>query len=705
MRLLFFCRTAWRKLCRDGQGALPRKEKRHFDRTRARYLVERANANVSHNLDTYALNRLFTDDFFSDTDMDTFLEGLPRYIHSHYTVTEELSGVLTAPYILQRIKEHLLTCVTTTGLSEQARIKRVSTCVEYLQVILHLRTSAEHLENLDDESLRAYLQSIVDSLNSLCEKPTEIMDLRPFCVRALVFQGILTKCLELARVGLPNIKVPSHFLPIFTFFSPIITWQEQQAPAEVSNEKEFFDEDTKWRVLLHDGPFTNLMLLARAIISHDHLDPDPASLSMCWKTLDILRSGLQVNRADISGSSLALFNQIHTKTRRRVESGELGFSVIPLLEILDAVDGGRRLSIVFQDHPNYHALVFGMDHLRNPELFRAFANCLPQFVANHPADVVIAFMEDLVLCDHLWISLQVHLLDSLRPDSFTPAMIRAFDTCCTVIDIAFLALEGSQKVDLRTPDFGSLAHYFEVYVTDCFRGMFIERAIGFRVCLLKARFCNAILAQFLDDIGREGTVVFRSHWDVGLLAGVFYSLGLGDEVEFWKLSVDGGPNGEELTTNTYTTLGVAERDGPLLNFCRLVRLGMMAVPFEGSGLVETDFEKLLHLMQKMTEDSRLPLVHASTSATVWEELHQLTDEVAGIYERSNSEDRPHMAALWVKINEVLLRCPLSSHEHLPIDGVQAQASGTSAIVQLIPPSRGLLIPEIEADSGGTVFRL
>ena len=593
-----------------------------------------------------------------------------------------------------------MTCVTTAGLSEQARIKRVSKCVGHLQkVILHLRTIAE---NPDDESLRAYLQSIVDSLNSLCDKSTLFMDLRAFCVRALVLQGILTRCLEPMRVGSPDIEVPSPFLPIFTFFSPIIGWQEHQAPAEVSDEE-------KWRVLLHDGPFINLTLLAKAILVHDHLDADPASLSMCWKTLDILRSGFQIHRAVISDSSLALFDEIHTETRRRVGSEELGFSVIPLLESLDAVDGGRRLSIVFQDHPKYHELVFGKDHLRNPDLFRAFANCLPRFVNEHTAEESKGFMEVLVLHDHLWISLLVHLLNSLRPDSFTPAMIHVFETCCTVIDTAFVALEGSQKVDLRTPDFGSLVHYFEVYVTDCFRCMFIERAIGFRVGLIKARFCNAILAQSLDEFGRKGTVVFRSHWDVASLARVFHSLGVGDEVEFWKLSVDGGPNGEVLMANTYATLEVAERDGPLLNFCRLVRLGMMAVPFEGSGLEKGDFEKLLHLMQKMTEDSPLLLVHASTSVTVWEELHRLRDEVTDIHETSRNEDGPwdgpDMGALLKMIDCVHRRCTLSSHEHLRIDSVQAQASGTSAVVQPNPPSRELLISEIEVGSGGTVFHL
>lgn len=52
--LLYFCRTAWRRLF-YGQGALPRKEERHFDETR--YLVEQANARAPY-LDPYAMKWL-----------------------------------------------------------------------------------------------------------------------------------------------------------------------------------------------------------------------------------------------------------------------------------------------------------------------------------------------------------------------------------------------------------------------------------------------------------------------------------------------------------------------------------------------------------------------------------------------------------------------------------------------------------------------
>src|SRR6266404_7498458 len=75
-------------------------------------------------IDPYALKWLFTDNDFVDTDMDQFLEGLPGYVHSYFTVEEDLPKVLTAPYFLRRIREHLMSCATATELSEQARIKR-----------------------------------------------------------------------------------------------------------------------------------------------------------------------------------------------------------------------------------------------------------------------------------------------------------------------------------------------------------------------------------------------------------------------------------------------------------------------------------------------------------------------------------------------------------------------------------------------------
>ena len=703
--LLSFCRTTWRMLCRGQNGTFPRREERHFNKRS--YLMEQADARAA-DLDSYAIKWLFTKDDFDDANMDKILEAFPGYLHSRITIREALAEVLTSSHILRRIRAHLLTCATESGLSEEARVKRVSACVNSLRVIVQLRANTES----EEQSLTEEIQSIVDDFNRSCGEPVEKRDIRVFCARALAFQDFLTKylepsepSLEPAREGSPDVKVPGHLMPLYTFFSSSVNMSQrlQQALTGVSDEKELSfeipDKGKMSQTLLHDGLLINLTLLAKAILSYE--DIDPLRLSMCWKTLDILRSGFRITRVDVSPPSLAFFNEIHEQTRKRVESEEQGFSVVPLLEILDAVDGGRRLSIVFQDHSRHRNkadLVFGKDHLRNPDLFWAFANCLPQFVSEHP-EKSFELMEGLVCYDNLWISLQVHLSNSLRPNNFIVTMMRTFDNCCTVIDAAFVSLENSQKVDWRAPEFGSLAHHFDSYVTDCFQGMFIERAIAFRVGLIKARFCRAVLAQFLDEFRGKGAVIFRSHWDVAALARIFYSLGVGDDadVEFWTPFVDGGPIGDVLMAKTYTMLDMAERDGPLLTFCKLGQLGMMAVPFEGSGLTETDFGKLLDLLQTMADDKRLPLTRAA-SIRVWEELRQLRDEVAErinnedevidiIYERSRNlkVDRANMNALLEKIDLVYHHRPSSAQEPPPVGHAQTQAL---PVVQPDSTSRG-----------------
>ena len=147
--------------------------------TKTTFFVKEAKKEAAQ-LDSRAMDWLFTEDDFSDIDMDKFLEGLPGYIHSRITevAKEDLPEVLTAPHILERIREHLLTCVRATNLSEEARVKRVSTCVESLRVILLLRTSAERLNYPNEEkSLGNFMQKIVKNFDTLCGRPKKKRDL------------------------------------------------------------------------------------------------------------------------------------------------------------------------------------------------------------------------------------------------------------------------------------------------------------------------------------------------------------------------------------------------------------------------------------------------------------------------------------------------------------------------------------------------
>ncbi|KAI9440907.1 hypothetical protein H4582DRAFT_2074701 [Lactarius indigo] len=656
-RLLFFPgRVVWWCLRRSPKGRFPGRKDLHFNKSH--FLVDEANKtwNAEH-LDPCAMEWLFTDNDFSDTDMDRFLLGLPGYIHSDFTVAEALPKVLTAPYILRRTREHLLACASATELSEETRLKRVSACVESLWAIFQHQTNAEHPENLEEEEpLPEYMQSIVDGFNR-CDK---VVGLRGFCVRALAFQGFLTKFLEQAEDGLPNIKFPTHFIPLYMFFSSWDHTKRQDTVPPPDRDREM------WRAVLHDDPLINLTLLARAILSQGDADSfDPLNVP-----------------------SLALFNEVHKQTLTRVEdqADEPSLSLSPLLEALDAVAGGLRLCMVFRHHPRYPCktdLIFGKDRLRNPDLFRVFASCLPEFVAKNP-EKSVRLMEGLVCYDGLWTILQVHLRNCLQSNTSIPDKLRVFDRCCTVIDVAFALLDNSPNVDWRAPELGSLAHYFELFVTDCFEGVFIERSMAFRVGLIKARFCKAALAQFLDEFHRKGTVVFRSQWDVAFLARVFYSLGVGtdEDVEFWKSFVDGGPIGAEFMTKAHATLEMAARDGPLLNFCKLGHLGVMAVPFEGSSLQDIDFTKLLDLLQKLMEHPRLTLA----SAPVWKELRRLQLEIEDARSMGSDEDKTKMQALLVKIDAVYKLRLSSTQEHYPRDDVQSPSFRNSPVVQPNPPS-------------------
>jgi hypothetical protein len=120
----------------------------------------------------YAMKWLFTEDDFSDNDMDKFLEGLPGYISSHHTQKGPLNNYLTAEYILKRTKEHFMTCATSE-LSEDATISRVSCCINSLRLIFqHSIKSAETASEPDKEELKVqrmqktYVTEIFDDIKT-----------------------------------------------------------------------------------------------------------------------------------------------------------------------------------------------------------------------------------------------------------------------------------------------------------------------------------------------------------------------------------------------------------------------------------------------------------------------------------------------------------------------------------------------------------
>lgn len=385
-----------------------------------------------------------------------------------------------------------------------------------------------------------------------------------------------------------------------------------------------------WISLLHDGRLANLTRLARAIRDQEHVPP--SVLSFCWKILDILLTQLGTIDSDKPTRAQSDFDGLHDYTRTYVHGEEMGFRLMPLLEILDTVARGRRLLMVFSSRPKYYSratVVFGREYLRNDDLLEAFAHCLPDFIANNPPDVCKDLMEKVVRDDDLWSNLQMILWITQRSISPTSDKFRVFECCCNVLDIAFSVLEDSRKVDWRAPEFGSLWQHFESFITHSFESAFMSRATSFRIGIIKARFCKILLAQFWDDTIRKKVLSFRSQWNVASLAKLIHHLGLRHETredaEFWKAYFNGGHIGAEFTAKALKMVKIVSSDGPLSIFCQLGHLVTSTIPSHHSGLKRKDIEKVLELQDKLMADQQLPLNGASDS--VWGDLNRLREQV------------------------------------------------------------------------------
>ncbi|KAI0286172.1 hypothetical protein BC826DRAFT_1050040 [Russula brevipes] len=245
----------------------------------------------------------------------------------------------------------------------------------------------------------------------------------------------------------------------------------------------------------------------------------------------------------------------------------------------------------------------------------------------------------MVCDDDLWMSLKVNLWNARRSDGPNPDQFRTFEDCCTVLDVAFSALEDSSKVDWRAPEFGSLTQHFELFITHCFQSTFMLRTTSFRLGMIKARFCKALLSQFRHDVDREAGLVFRSQWDVASLARLFW---------------------------------------PLLIICKLAQLVINAVPLGGSSLGTKDIERVRKLQENIVKNKRLPLTRASHK--VWGELDQLRNQVNNLCGKNTGDDGETLQRLLGTIDDVRDVRTSQSNERSPGEHAEVQGSMPSAAV-------------------------
>ena len=584
-----------------------------------------------------------------------------------------------------------MTCATSVELSDDASITRVLSCARALLGIF--RYSRDRKEGFPDklkkesELQKHYIQDLIYGLQKLCHGWDPTIALRSSCIRALAVQGLLSLAPQQDGTtdGLP---FDPSLIPIYEFLFPFDKTDviRQQIDHGIGQSNE--ESGRLWKNFMHDGPLVNLTKLAQAILRGEYASPE--SLSICWKTLEKLLEQLGAINPDSANLTPAQidFDKLCESTRAHVRDGEQGIRVTRLLEILDIVARGRRLLMVFSPHIKYHnrAVVFGKEYLRNGDLLKAIAGSLPHFISDCPPEVCREFMEKVIRHDDLWTSLQVNIWNAQRSDNPIPDKLRVFESCCTIIDLALSVLEGSQEVDWHSPEFGSMVQHFELFITHHFQGAFMGRATSFRIGVIRARYCNAILAQFLNDLDREGTLPYWSQCDFASLARLVFTLRLRDEddPEFWNSYISGG-HVEGLEAGSAEKadkiMKLAERDGPLLIFCHLGRLALAAVLRKHPGLDLKDMENVLKLQEKVIENARLPLNRASYA--VWEEVCRLRGQIKDICRKSSGMDREILLQMHLTIDDAF-----NSSEEGPSSSELAREQGQNILVVVDPTSLG-----------------
>ena len=681
-------------------------------------------------LEPYAMKWLFTEDDFSDRDMDKFLKGLPGYISSSHTKMGHLDGYLTADHILRRVKHHFMTCATSVELSDETIINRVSLSVEGLRLIfqqcLKPRQGTSVPDKLEEklQLQQTYIQGLIDDFQTLCGVDDPRMALRASCVKGLAVQGLLSRLVysdEFEKGTIPSRQFPVSLIPLYEFFFPndntniVQRLSDGEAPSSLENAK-------MWTSFLQDGPLANLTMLAQAVLCRKRAvlageqpvfvgeqAPSP-TLSFCWTTLEILLMQLGTIHSEGLTRAQSDFDNLCAKTRMYVHAEERGLRVTqltPLLEILNIISRGRRLLMVFSGYPKYHNradIVFGREYLQNNDLLVAFAHCLPDFIARNPPELGRAFMEDVVNRDGLWTILLMGLSNNDRSDSSISYKLRVVESCVTVLDVVFLTLENSPRMNWRAPDLGSLLQHLELFMTYYFRGALLGRVISFRAGIIKARFCKALLAQLKDEIDREGAVCLQSRWDLASLVNLIFSLGLRDkeDAKFWNSYIKGGRNGVDFTTKLLELIDITTRNGPLVIFCQLVHLVVIAVALDQCRLTLKDIEEVWELQRKLIEDQRLPLYLASD--TVWEELGWLREQINDLCCRNVGKDREILQPLLGTIDNIYYLHVSGSKDDMERESAEEQgfkARGAVDPTSSSRKSRGIS-NRYSFDSGATV---
>ncbi|KAI0262551.1 hypothetical protein BC834DRAFT_971921 [Gloeopeniophorella convolvens] len=490
-----------------------------------------------------------------------------------------------------------------------------------------------------------------------CGSPDPTVALRASCVMGLAIQGFLA---SLARSDPQDTDVrtfPGYLLPLYYTIqswktSDVSRWSYVSIiPASTIHPPP--SDQEMWSDLLYDAPLINLAVLANAVLSRS--SAQEVHLTMPWKTLEALLKAFDIVQVRASPETQSRFHDVHGRVRSSINRHEGGRIIVPLLDTLDIVARGLRLSEVFASVPGTRLLrsqveiLFGRDQLRNHDLLEAFVSHLPGYIASTPPDVSRALMERIVNEDQLWEKLHVNLSKCFLPTIPFSEKMRIVKMFHDLLDELFVLLEGSPNIDWHAPEFDLLIGHLSRYDREVARGMLVDRSLVFRDDFFTAQFCHASLAQFAVLASRGDPLTMYS---IGSLIRIFVDLEAGEEeeVRFWGSRRSQGVNGPELRMKAEKMVISLLRNGPLSNFYRLGMLSFDMVQDETGDSVSENVKKTWKLLEKIIDSTLMPM--GGASPRLWFHFDHFRDTVRNAATVASARGVKHLLPLLEMVNRV-----------------------------------------------------
>jgi Family of unknown function (DUF6535) len=584
----------------------------HVDRARAlmREIQKRASE-----LDRSAMHWLLQE--LDEDDMDTFLSGLPGYLHSPLTNRKFVVEGLVEDGVPGRIREHITTCLRSAELSQEESMSRASTCINSLRLISETASeTAIRRPSLESDDI----EEIMEYLEPLCYNPSTA--LRASCIRGLVIREFLIPLVDLDARKLQT-KLPDYMIPLHKVISvwkttEITQWSHIAGISTATSHPLPSDsEQDTWQVV-YDGPLINLAVLAYAVLSR--ADEGDVNFDMAWKTLETLLKSLGLAQVRASPLARARFEEVLHKARHWVSGYDGGVTPIsPLLRTLDIVIRGLRLAEAFAYTPNpmlprkQIEVIFGPEQLQNTELLEAFAAHLPGYVSASTPEVSQKFMERLILEDKLWGQLHVSFLKCFNTKVPFPDKLRIIMAFLDIFDVAFDVLKESTIIDWRTRDLNLLYGHLLRFDKTVAPGESINKVVYFRSILFRGQFCHVLLSQFAmrQSRGEPLTMEFKNS-----LVKLVRLLGVGPQEDLGSLKPGGAKFELDTMIKASEILNVALRDGPLSNFCILGRLSFDTMASDVPDLTSDDIKKLWKTLERMVYTPLAPFANSSGAAWI-----------------------------------------------------------------------------------------